>query len=307
MGDVLQIQWGSLDMLLEDMVAIKDQVGDIDKYVDTHVCSTAGFDFEPFALKPLADAMGEMRGFFTTMKSTFETRFDGLMDATVATAKEFYATDDSIKFDIDKLTGEPGQGKGGGPGLEIRLVGLRDPADHLTAPDQGQQKFPKDHDEAFQTVVKGWDDARDKVNECIKWCRDKGIDIFKELPEKSLEDYIVFPLSGDYYAIQQNATSCRNLSKAFTDYAINFGLLAGNALAAMKGQASWALNAHIGLYSAVMTAISGVVKGLGLVTHVEERLLQVRVNSPGVREGLDEEQLRTLVLAAAEQVAAGEA
>ncbi|MCD4525707.1 hypothetical protein [Nocardioides sp. cx-173] len=262
MGDVLQIQWGSLDMLLEDMVTIKEQVTDMDTYVEEHVCSTAGFDFEPFALKPLADAMGEMRGYFSTMKSTFETRFEGLQAATIMTAKHVYATDETIKFDFDKLTGEPGQGDGGGPGIEVRLVGLRDPADRLTAPEEGKQKFPKGHDEPFQEVVSGWDAARDKVNECIKWCRDHGIDIFEELPDKSLEDFIVFPLSGDYYAIQQNSSACKKLAKAFRDYAVNFGLLAGNAIQAMKGQAGSALNLHIALYGAVMTAISGVIDGL---------------------------------------------
>lgn len=265
MGDVLQIQWGSLDMLLEDMVSVKEQITDIDSYVEAHVCSTAGFDFEPFALKPLADAMGEMRGYFASMKTTFETRFDGLQAATVATAKDVYATDESIKYDIDKLTGEPGQGDGGGPGIEVRLVGLKDPAERLTPPEEGTQQFPKDHDEPFQQVVGGWDAARDKVNECIRWCRDHGIDIFPELPEKSLEDFIVFPLSGDYYAIQQNASACRNLAKAFRDYAVNFGLLAANATMAMKGRAGTALNVHIGLYGAVMTAISGVIDGLAVV------------------------------------------
>lgn len=264
-GDTLQIQWGSLDMLLEDMVTVKSQVEAMDSYVAEHVCSTAGFDFTPFALKPLADAMGEMRGFFSTMRTTYETRFDGLVEATRNTARDVYATDDTIKFDIDKLTGEPGQGGGSGAGIEVRLKGVNDPADHLTAPPEGEQRFPKDHDQPFQTVVTGWDDARDKVNECIRWCRDKGIDIFDELPEKSLEDFIVFPLSGDYYAIQQNASSCRNLARAFRDYAENFGLLALNAQLAMKGRAGAALTAHIGLYSAVMTSISGVIRGLATV------------------------------------------
>lgn len=265
MGETLQIQWGSLDMLLEDMVTVKEQVASIDSYVGTFVCSTAGFDFTPFALKPLADAMGEMRGFFSSMRTTYETRFDGLVEATRNTAKDVYATDETIRFDIDKLTGEPGPGAGGGPGIEVRLRGVNDPADHLKPPPEGTQKFPKDHDEPFQTVVAGWDDARDKVNECIRWCRDKGIDIFDELPEKSLEDFIVFPLSGDYYAIQQNASSCRNLARAFRDYAENFGLLAFNAQLAMKGQAGLALTAHIGLYSVVMTTIAGVIRGLATV------------------------------------------
>lgn len=265
MGETLQIQWGSLDMLLEDMVAIRDQVDSIDTYVGTHVCNAAGFDFEPFALKKLADAMGTMRGHFTTVKGTFETRYDGLREAVVTTAKDVYATDESIKFDIDKLTGEPGQGDGAGAGIEVRLKNLKDPTDVLTAPPPGEQQFPKDHDQPFQSVVTGWDDARDKINECIKWCRDHKIDIFDELPEKSLEDFIVFPLSGDYYAIQQNATACRNLSKALKDYAYNFGLLAINASAAMKGQAGLTLMAHIGLYGTVMTAVSAVVSGLAKV------------------------------------------
>ncbi len=105
MGETLQIQWGSLDMLLEDMVTVKEQVASIDSYVGTFVCSTAGFDFTPFALKPLADAMGEMRGFFSSMRTTYETRFDGLVEATRNTAKDVYATDETIRFDIDKLTG----------------------------------------------------------------------------------------------------------------------------------------------------------------------------------------------------------
>lgn len=270
MGDVIQIEWGQLDMLFEDMEEVRGQIATLDKYFVDNVCSTAGFDFEPFALKPLADAMGTLEGYFGTARGIVEKRYDALVHAAALTARDFDNRDGEVNYDFNKLLGGPHQvprnaDPGSGPGVEVRGISLDDPADFLKAPAEGKQKFPTEHDAPFQAVNEGWDSARDKVNECIKWCRDKGIDIFDELPEKSLEDFIVFPLTGDYYAIQQNASSCRNFAKGLRAYAKNFGKLYGKAQLAMKGQAGLALGLHIGLYGAVMRAISTVIDALAKV------------------------------------------
>lgn len=269
MGDVIQIEWGQLDMLFEDMEKVRGYIGDLDGYFGDHVCNPAGFDFEPFALKPLADAMTTLRGHFTTVKDVFETRYDGLVHATALTAQEFDNRDGEVSYDFNKLLGGqvpvPQSQHGRGPGVEIRGITLSDPNDDLTAPEEGKQKYPTEHDAPFQAVNAGWDSARDKINECIRWCRDHGIDIFDELPDKSLEHFIVFPLTGDYYAIQQNASACRNFAKGLRAFGENFTQLAAKSLLAMEGRAGYGLSAHIALYRVVMIAVGAVVDGLANV------------------------------------------
>lgn len=269
MGDVIQIEWGQLDMLFEDMEKVRGYIGDLDTYFGDHVCNPAGFDFEPFALKPLADAMTSLRGFFGDVKDTFETRYDGLVHAAAVTARDFDLRDGQVSYDFSALLGgpqpAPATPPGTGPGVEIRGITLSDPNEDLKAPEEGKQRFPTEHDAPFQAVNAGWDAARDKVNECIRWCRDHGIDIFDELPEKSLEAYIVFPLTGDYYAIQQNASACRHFARGLRTFAANFAELAGKALLAMQGLAGGALAGHIGLYGVVLGAVSAVIDGLAKV------------------------------------------
>jgi hypothetical protein len=149
--------------------------------------------------------------------------------------------------------------------LNVRGISVKDVAAHLDEPEGMKKQFPKEHDKKFQDVSAGWDALRDDINVCIDWCRDKGIDFVERLPNTSLEEYIVFPLSGNYYRIQANGIAAQSFSKALETWAGNFALLAAKGTAVMRGAAGTALYQHTMLYSSVTLLISGVMKGLAKV------------------------------------------
>lgn len=134
----------------------------------------------------------------------------------------------------------------------------------LVAPPPGKQQFPRDHDKTYGEISDGFDSVRDTCNSGIDkvngWIAQAGIAVeLPKLPEESLDDYVVFPLAGNYYRIQQNAAACDILNQGMRRWSQNFVKLGGNSVLAFEGRAQVSFGAHLGAYSAVMAGIGGVV------------------------------------------------
>ena len=81
----ITIVWQNLDTLLTSMGQIRGQAVEIDDYVSTSVCSTAGFDYEACVLRPIADQLGTVAGYFTDVRELFERRWEGVQASLVTT------------------------------------------------------------------------------------------------------------------------------------------------------------------------------------------------------------------------------
>lgn len=89
---------------------------------------------------------------------------------------------------------------------------------HLRDPEPGDQRLR--HDATFEA----WDGAvsalRDVANTGIRALNTVGAGL-RTLPEGSLEELLVQPLTGDYGAIRQNARACFNVAHALGTWAEN--------------------------------------------------------------------------------------
>lgn len=138
-----------------------------------------------------------------------------------------------------------------------------DVAAALEEPPEGSQKV-RGHDKAYGEIRDGFDSVRDACNEGIGrvngWLEQAGrSERLPTLTEKSLDDYVVFPLSGNYYRIQQNGSACKILKSGMSTWGDNFTTLGGNAMLAFEGQTNAAFVAQLGAYSLVMKGVGAVM------------------------------------------------
>lgn len=157
---------------------------------------------------------------------------------------------------------------------------MLDVAAVLEDPPEGSQKV-RGHDRTYGEIRDGFDAVRDACNTGIDkvngWLGQAGLDYrLPRLTEKSLDEYVVFPLSGNYYRIQQNGSACGILRDGMDAWGTNFAQLIPNALLAFEGQASAAFGAHLGAYGAVMKGVGAVMSsGAGVfdsIATVSERI-----------------------------------
>ena len=140
---------------------------------------------------------------------------------------------------------------------------LRDVAAALEEPPEGSQKV-RGHDKTYGEIRDGFDSVRDACNEGIDkvngWLSQAGrSEQLPRLTEKSLDEYVVYPLSGNYYRIQQNGSACKILRDGMDEWGANFGLLAQNSALAFKGDTSAAWIAQLGAYGLVMKGVGAVM------------------------------------------------
>lgn len=263
MGSTLEIDWGNLERMLFAMEQVGDQATEVDTYFGDAVCSKAGFDYDSCALQPIGSKLPTVAGWFSQMRGVFDERWEGVEHAIRKSAHDVDALDGALDHQLSRLfagTAVPGpvapepQGFGGVEAFEVSELG-----DLLAEPGEGERKLPG-HDKEFVTIAEGWDAARDTINEAI----DKVNGILPDTPVPrlqvaSLEDYIVFPLSGNYRALQGNAEACRNVEKAMSTWGNNFSKLSVKVVCALKGGTQEGLVAQLNLYNLVMTSIGGVV------------------------------------------------
>ena len=145
----------------------------------------------------------------------------------------------------------------------------------LEAPERGEAQLR--HDATFTA----WDDAfstmRDVVNCGIDALHQVGVGL-PRLPEGSLEELLILPLTGDHGAIRQNAAACHDVRDAlgtWGDNVLRLGLAAdpawgGRAAAAYLlrvqglGVAARAVGEVVGRGSIVLDEVARVSERLGI-------------------------------------------
>lgn len=140
---------------------------------------------------------------------------------------------------------------------------IRDVAAKLEEPPEGSQKV-HGHDKTYGEIRDGFDAVRDACNDGIDkvngWLSQAGrSEQLPRLTDKSLDEYVVFPLSGNYYRIQQNGAACKILRAGMDEWGTNFGLLTANAALAFEGKASAAFAGQLGAYGLVMKGVGAVM------------------------------------------------
>lgn len=156
-----------------------------------------------------------------------------------------------------------------------------------------EQSRGKGHDPAFITAADTFDTVRDGCNSAIEWVNGVADSVglgrpIATLPTKSLDQYVVYPLSGDYLRIKQNAEACRTFGKAMQTWGHNFGVIGLNQALAVGGRVGISMGAQLGLYDLAVRGMGGVVsKGsvvFDYVARVSEKIA-IRVEKALVELG----------------------
>ena len=117
----------------------------------------------------------------------------------------------------------------------------------LPIPALGPQKLR--HDAEFRALDHGFDAVRDVVNKGIDALNGLGAGL-PRLPEESLEELVVLPLTGDYRRIRQNADAIAHVDAALATYARNTTRLALATDPRWGGEAASAYLIRLGLHAA---------------------------------------------------------
>jgi hypothetical protein len=128
------------------------------------------------------------------------------------------------------------------------LVSIR-----LETPDRGGQQV--DHDATFEAWDETFSVMRDVANRGIDVANQAGAGLPK-LPEGSLEELLILPLTGDYATIGQNAAACLDVRDAMHRWADNLVRLSVAVEPGWGGQAASA-------YLLRVNALGLVARGLG--------------------------------------------
>ncbi len=157
--------------------------------------------------------------------------------------------------------------------VDIELFEIAELSDVLVAPEPGSETL--NHNNAFDAAAQTWDTARDTINWGIDQLNGLGLGIGR-LSELSLRDYIVYPLSANYAQIQANASACRIVDDAMSQWGMNFTNLSGKVVLGLEGQAQLALVAQLNLYHAVMKGVGAGV-GAGSAVFDDIALMSERI------------------------------
>ena len=143
----------------------------------------------------------------------------------------------------------------------------------LTEPELGGHT--RKHDAEFEALDGTLCRIRDTVNVGIDALNHAGLGL-RKLPEGSLEELLVMPLTGDYRRIRQNALATGQFRDALRTYSENAGLLSVAAAPRWGGQAAAAfllrVNAHAFAARGLGLLVAETAPLLELVADESERL-----------------------------------
>lgn len=264
----ITIAWGQLDKLFTSMNEVGAQSDEIVAYAHDHICSKAGFTG---ALSPLGDAMPTIGGWFDDMDDVFDQRWASLAGAIRRSAQSLDETDDSVSIDFEHLRDLGPRADGSNAVVTVDMPRLMAPdavSDALSEPERGDDSL--NHNNKFDWVAEAWDGGVSILEQGVEMLREIGFDA-PEVPVKSLRDYVVYPLSGDWGAIRANGNACTSCQAGMAIWGTNFSKLSLDVAAVMQGQTSLALTAHMNLYNVAATAIGwGVSNGQAVFDEIAE-------------------------------------
>jgi hypothetical protein len=262
-GGQITIEWGNLERMFAAMNKVGDQAYEIDTYFNERVCDASGFDYDTCAMRPIGRMLPTLGGWFTQMREVFDGRWDGVGDAIQNTARQIDLRDGDIGhvFTHYRGSGIPSHLRPPPVDVDVELFEIADLGAELGEPEPGDERL--NHNDAFDAAAATWDTARDTINEGVDLINGLGIGLnIERLAEKSLRDFIVYPLSANYARIQENASACRMVDGAMRAWGLNFTRLSGKVHLGLEGQAQLALLAQLNLYHAVMGTVGfGIGKG----------------------------------------------
>lgn len=256
MGGTLSIDWDNVESLLGSMVEVGLQSKELDGYFNEHVVNTVGLDYASCALKPIGDQLPKLGEAFSDMRRYYQGRWVEVIAAVAESADDLNRVDHGIDLDFKKYDGT----LDAMPDTTISVRMFEPQELVLDAPEEGTAQLK--HNQAWEVTSEGYDSTRDTINQGIDWINSlhaPGVHL-PRLPEKSLEDYIVYPLAGNYELLGANGDACSKSSEQFTQWALNFGRLAAKTPACMTGDTATGFIAHLGLYGVVMEAVG---QGIG--------------------------------------------
>ena len=255
MTGTLKIEWTTIDSMLQSMVDVGLQAGDLDDYFQEHVVNTEGLDYPTCALKPIGDQLPKVGIAVSRTRFYYQKRWVEVIEAIAQSAAEIDRTDHEINIAFDKYVGELDSM----PSTAISVKAFEPRDLELLAPAEGEPQLK--HNSVWKQTSEGYDATRDGINEAVDFINGlgvPGVDL-PRLSEKSLEDYIVYPLAGNYQLLGANADACTKIDTAFTGWALNFTRLSGQVPLAITGQTSGKLMLHLNLYALVMKTVGEAI------------------------------------------------
>jgi hypothetical protein len=272
MGATLSIDWDNIESLLGGMIEVGRQSKDIDTYFQTHVVNTEGLDYESCALQPIGDQLPRLGRAFSGTRRHYQRRWIEVIHAVAESANDLNRVDRGIDVDFGRYAGDLSSM----PDATISVKVFEPQELTLDSPEEGEEQLR--HNKAWKVTSEGYDDTRDAINtgiDFINGLNAPGVHL-PRLPEKSLEDYIVYPLAGNYKLLGANADACERVSDQFLQWAANFGRLSLKTQVCMTGSTADAFTAHLGLYGVVMAAVGeGVSQGkrvFDVISRMSERI-----------------------------------
>lgn len=256
------IVWDKLGDLFTSMNEVGAQSDDVNTYFDKHVCSKKGLTG---VLKPLGDKMPTVAGWFDDMDGIFDKRWAGVANAIEQSARDLDRVDTSVRIDMDKLRGNGPAADGNSTKVTIdmpRLIKPKDVSAVLVAPEDGDAEL--NHNKVFDWVADAWDGGIGTLKKGVDFLRKLGFEV-PDVPDKSLRDYVVYPLSGDWGAIRGNANACVICKKGMNTWGNNFSTLSVEVASVMQGQTSARLVGHLNLYNIAVRSMGTGVRAGGIV------------------------------------------
>ena len=231
MGGTLTIEWDNIESLLGGMIAVGLQAKEIDTYFQKHVVNTEGLDYESCALQPIGDHLPKLGQAFSSTRRHYQRRWIEVIHAVAESANDLNRVDRGIDVDFTRYAGDLATM----PDATISVKVFEPQELTLDSPEEGEDQLR--HNTAWKVTSEGYDDTRDTINKGIDFINGLGAPgvHLPRLPEKSLEDYIVYPLAGNYKLLGANADACERVSDQFLQWAANFGRLSLKTQVCMTG------------------------------------------------------------------------
>lgn len=267
-GGQITVEWGNLERMFAAMNKVGDQAFEIDVYFGNKVCDPSGFAYDSCALRPIGDMLPIVAGYFDDMRQLFNERWEGVSDAIYNSAREIDMRDGEINHVFTHYRGHdvPSHLLPVPIDVDVEVFSIAELGDVLVDPEPGSETL--NHNGAFEGAAATWETARDTINWGIDLINKAGVGVDR-LSEKSLRDFIVYPLSANYAQIQANASACQIVDSAMAQWGTNFSELSGKVLLGLEGKAGLALVAQLNLYGVVMSLVGqGIGQGSVVFTQI---------------------------------------